>query len=110
MIALPSQHARTQPAAPGYIDSAGSAVVDVLLSQQRAQRVADAFGAVTTSAGAPSRSSSPSATPHSAPAPARRNDRAVGAGLLGSLVYTGAYWLKMAPNSPSASPLIPSLK
>jgi hypothetical protein len=47
IVALVSQHAREQPAAPvsvvGYADSAGSAPADLLLSQQRAQTVADAL-------------------------------------------------------------------
>jgi outer membrane protein OmpA-like peptidoglycan-associated protein len=47
VIAVASQHAREQPAAPvrvvGYTDSAGSPPADILLSQQRAQAVADAL-------------------------------------------------------------------
>ena len=47
VIALVSEQAREQPAASvsvsGYTDSAGNAPADLLLSQQRAQSVADAL-------------------------------------------------------------------
>ncbi len=49
LIALAAQRANEEPAAPvsvvGYTDSAGSPPADVLLSQQRAQAVADALAA-----------------------------------------------------------------
>ena len=49
LIALVAKRANDQPAAPvdiiGYTDSAGSPPADVLLSQQRAQAVADALTA-----------------------------------------------------------------
>jgi outer membrane protein OmpA-like peptidoglycan-associated protein len=47
LIALAAKRANEEPAAPvdviGYTDSAGSPPADVLLSQQRAQAVADAL-------------------------------------------------------------------
>ena len=47
VVAAAAQRAKDQPAAPvdviGYTDSAGSPQADVLLSQQRAQNVAEAL-------------------------------------------------------------------
>ena len=49
LIGVAAQRANTEPAAPvevvGYTDSAGSPPADILLSQQRAQAVADALAA-----------------------------------------------------------------